>query len=86
MLSLGFVQSVANPCVFIRVLKDKPAIVTVHVDDLIRLTETAEETIDLKTNLANHFQDEGCGYTPPLSKELVVSLRFDDAPVYDAAG
>ena len=61
MLSLGFVQSVANPCVFIRVLKDKLAIVTVHVDDLIRLTETAEETIDLKTNLANHFKMKDVG-------------------------
>ena len=61
MLSLGFVQSVADPCVFIRVLKDKLAIVTVHVDGLILLTETEEEVIDLKTNLANHFKMRDMG-------------------------
>ena len=61
MLSLGFVQSDADPCVFIRVLNDKLAIVTVHVDDLILLTETEEEMIDLKTNLANHFKMKDMG-------------------------
>jgi hypothetical protein len=55
MLSLGFVQSGADPCVFIRVLKDKLTIVTVHVDDLIQ-TDTEEEMINLKTSLANHFK------------------------------
>ncbi len=61
MLSLGFVQSDADLCVFIRVLNDKLAIVTVHVDDLILLTETEEEMIDLKTNLANHFKMKDMG-------------------------
>ena len=61
MLSLGFVQSDADPCVFIRVLNDKLAIVTVHVDDLILLTETEEEMIDLKTNLANPFKMKDMG-------------------------
>jgi histone deacetylase 1/2 len=61
MLSLGFVQSVADPCVFIRVLKDKLTIVTVHVDDLILLTDTEEEMIDLKTSLANHFKMKDMG-------------------------
>ena len=59
MLSLGFVQSVADPCVFIRVLKDKLTIVTVHVDDLI--TDSEEEMIDLKTSLANHFKMKDMG-------------------------
>jgi hypothetical protein len=61
MLSLVFVQSVADPCVFIRVLKDKLTIVTVHVDDLIFLTDTEEEMIDLKTSLANHFKMKDMG-------------------------
>ena len=61
MLLLGFVQSVAYPCIFIRVLDDKLAIVTVHVDDLILLTETEEEMINLKTNLANRFKTEEMG-------------------------
>jgi hypothetical protein len=61
MLSLGFVQSVADPCVFIRVLKNKLTIVTVHVDDLILLTDTEEEMINLKTSLANHFKMKDMG-------------------------
>ena len=70
MLSLGFVQSVSDPCVFIRVLKDKLTIVTVHVDDLIFLTDTEEEMIDLKTSLANHFKMKDMGvlhYRPGVS-------------------
>ena len=61
MLSLGFVQSVADPCVFIRVLKDKLTIVTVHVDDLILVTDSEKEMIDLKTSLANHFKMKDMG-------------------------
>ena len=61
MLSLGFVQTVTDPCVFIRVLKDKLTIVTVHVDDLILLTDTEEQMIDLKTSLANHFKMKDMG-------------------------
>ena len=61
MISLGFVKSVADPCVFIRVLNDRLAIVTVHVDDLILLTETEEEMIDLKTSLANQFKMKDMG-------------------------
>ena len=61
MLSLGFVQSVTDPCVFIRVVNEKLTIVTVHVDDLILLTVTEEEMTDLKTSLANHFKMKDMG-------------------------
>ena len=75
MLSLGFVQSVADPCVFIRVLNDKLTIVTVHVDDLILLTDTEKEMIDLKTSLANHFKMKDMGV---LHYYLGVSVTIKD--------
>ena len=43
------------------VLKNKLTIVTVHVDDLILLTDTEEKMIDLKTSLANHFKMKDMG-------------------------
>ena len=76
MLSLGFVQSVADSCIFIRVLDDKLAIVTVHVDDLILLTETKEEMINLKTSLANHFKMKDIGI---LHYCLGVSVNIKDS-------
>ena len=53
MLSLGFVQSFADSCILIFVLNEKLAIVMFHVDDLILLTETEEEMINLKSSLAS---------------------------------
>ena len=38
MISQGFEQSFADPCVFIRKVNDQLAIDVVHVDDLILLT------------------------------------------------
>ena len=43
MISQGFELSAADPCVFLRKVKDQLAIVAVHVDDLILLTETEQE-------------------------------------------
>ncbi|CAB4003970.1 Hypothetical predicted protein [Paramuricea clavata] len=60
-LSKGQFEYLRYPGVFIRVLKDKLTIVTVHVDDLILLTDTEEEMIDLKTSLANHFKMKDMG-------------------------
>jgi hypothetical protein len=56
MISQGFEQSAADPCVFIRKVNDQLAIVAVHVDDLILLTETEQEMIDLKASLAACFK------------------------------
>ncbi|CAB3995163.1 Hypothetical predicted protein [Paramuricea clavata] len=61
MISQGFEQSAADPCVFIRKVNDQLAIVAVHVDDLILLTETEQEMIDLKASLAARFKMKDMG-------------------------
>jgi hypothetical protein len=61
MISQGFEQSAADPCVFIRKVNDQLAIVAVHVDDIILLTETEQEMIDLKASLAARFQMKDMG-------------------------
>ena len=55
----GFIQSPADPCVFIR---HKPiAIVAVYVDDLIIITKTTEEMSSLKKCLADTFKMKDMG-------------------------
>ena len=44
---IGFSQSAANPCVFIRI-KDTMTIVAVYVDDLILIAVTPEEMQKVK--------------------------------------
>jgi uncharacterized protein (DUF2164 family) len=61
MISQGFEQSDVDPCVFIRKVIDKLAIVAVHVDDFILLTETEQEMIDLKASLAARFKMKDMG-------------------------
>ncbi len=56
MVSEGFEQSAADPCVFIRKVNDQLAIVAVHVDGLILLTETEQGMIELKASLAARFK------------------------------
>ena len=51
----------ADPCVFIQKVKDQLAIVAVHVDDLILLTETGQEMIHLKASLAARFKMKDVG-------------------------
>ena len=52
---IGFTQSTADPCVYIRVT-DTIAVVAVYVDDLILLTETPIEMEDVKRNLTDRFK------------------------------
>ena len=61
MVSEGFEQSAADPCVFIRRVNDQLAIVAVHVDDLILLTETEQEMVELKASLAARFKMKDMG-------------------------
>ena len=61
MVSQGFQQSAADPCVFIRNVNGQLAIVAAHVDDLMLLTETEQEMIDLKASLAVRFKMKDMG-------------------------
>ena len=75
MISQGFLQSVADPCVFIRKVNDQLAIVAVHVDDLVLLTETEQEMIDLKANLSAHFKMKDMG---KLHYSLGINIKMTD--------
>ena len=56
----GFVQSSADPCVFIR-KTDTLAIVAVYVDDLILITKSEDEMHDVKSKLATEFKMKDLG-------------------------
>ena len=58
--SLGFKESGADPCVFIRQGK-KIDIIAVYVDDLILIAETSEEMQLLKKNLSSRFKMKDMG-------------------------
>ena len=73
MISQGFQQSAADPCVFIRNVNGQLAIVAVHVDDLILLTETEQEMIDLK---ASKHQNYGrCFANEPVYEEDIKQVQ-----------
>ena len=62
MKTLGFTESNADPCVFIRINKRKKVeILAVYVDDLILISETSEEMKTLKESLANKFKMKDLG-------------------------
>ena len=60
MITLGFVQTAADPCVFIR-SGSNFAIVAVYVDDLILITNTLENMEDLKINMRKRFKMKDMG-------------------------
>ena len=65
MESIGFRQSTADPCVFIR-SRDTLDVIAVYVDDLISKTE--EEIQRLKNDLASRLQDDRFGKTSLLPR------------------
>ena len=60
MKSIGFEQSTADPCVYIRV-GTTVAIVAVYVDDLILITKTLQEMNELKASLSMRFRMKNMG-------------------------
>ena len=58
--SIGFVQSVADPCVYVRNSKTL-TVIAVYVDDLILLAKTVEEMQAVKKNLAAQFKMKDMG-------------------------
>ena len=55
MESVKFKQSTADPCVYVRIT-GTITIVAVYVDDLIVITETAEEMQKVKKSLTTRFK------------------------------
>jgi len=58
--TLGFSQSAADPCVFIRV-DDSITIIAVYVDDLILITSRLDQMRQLKQHLADQFKMKDMG-------------------------
>ena len=58
--TLGFSQSAADPCVFIRV-DDSITIIAVYVDDLILITSELDQMRQLKQHLADQFKMKDMG-------------------------
>ena len=72
---LGFIQSSADPCIFIRVnKKGKLEIVAVYVDDLILITETQEEMLQMQELLKNTFKMKDLG---PIHYCLGVNIHLE---------
>ena len=60
MQEIGYVQSVADPCVFIK-KANTLSVVAVYVDDLILLAETEEDMRSLKSKLCARFKMKDIG-------------------------
>ncbi len=59
--SLGFKESAADPCVFIRQQKKELQIIAVYVDDLILVAKSSEEMKQLKDDLSSRFKMKDLG-------------------------
>ena len=74
MTIMGFKQSDADPCVFIR-KGNELSIVAVYVDDLILITETLDEMQEIKSYLTNTFKMNDMGQ---LHYCLGISITIDE--------
>ena len=74
MESIGFRQTTADPCVYVR-HGDAIAIVAVYVDDLILITKTAAEMEALKSMMITQFKMKDMGR---LHYCLGVSIEYDE--------
>ena len=80
MKSLGFHESNADPCVFIRVNKRKKVeIIAVYVDDLILIAETQEEMQQMKQSLSDTFKMKDLG---ELHYCLGVNVHMNDNGIF----
>ena len=67
--SIGFAQSGADPCVYIRVAEPMVTI-AVYVDDLPLITKTERGDAKSEERPGNSVQDEGSRRTPLLSRSV----------------
>ena len=60
MKSINFIQSTADPCIFISGKQADLTIIAVYVDDLIIITKTPEAMKEIKESLAARFKMKNC--------------------------
>ena len=71
MTEIGFKQSTSDPCVFLRT-RHELEILTVYVDDLILITESAESMNELKRALKERYKMKDMGELSQISVITVV--------------
>ena len=75
MKSINFIQSTADPCIFISGKEADLTIIAVYVDDLIIITKTPEAMKKLKESLAARFKMKDLG---KLHCCLGISIQHDE--------
>ena len=75
---IGFRQSEADPCVFVRSGQGNPCVLAVYVDDIILLTNTEAEMLMIKKQLKDGFKMKDMG---ELHYLLGISMRVKDGTV-----
>ena len=75
---LDFEHCTSEPCVFFRWRGSDLTIITVYVDDLIRLVDVIADLIDLKKSLTDRFRMKDLG---PLNHCLGISIKQSDSEI-----
>ena len=75
MESIGFKQSNADPCIFIKTEESEKIIVAVYVDDLIIATKTNEKMEEVKKSLSSRFKMKDLGR---LHHCLGITIEYDE--------
>ena len=73
MKAIGFLQSDADPCVFVRIGQNKLCVLAVYVDDIVLLTNTEAEMLAIKTQLKKGFKMKDMGklhYLPGITVQI----------------
>lgn len=60
-LAIGFIQCVADSCLFVRIRDDKPSYVVLYVDDLLVGCKTEAEADEICDELSKHFTVKALG-------------------------
>ena len=73
--TINFIQSIADPCIFISGEEANLTIIAVYVDDLIIITKTPEAMKKIKESLAARFKMKDLG---KLHYCLGISIQYDE--------
>jgi len=60
-MTLGFVSSNADPCIYIREVSGSKVIIPVYVDDPVFMTDTETQMCEIKQSLASQFDIKDFG-------------------------
>lgn len=76
--SLNFVNSNADQCVYVRELSGSKAMIAVYVDDLVIMTDTEDQMLDIKQALAAQYNMKDLG---PLHFCLGISVEQEQSSI-----